>query len=160
MPYRELSSMIEYQSLTAKMCDWENIKDEGSCYEYFHSEKGYKFLASELTKLHRDDEIDKAMLLLCIQPDCIDGMDLCAPQSFINWIVDYAKNKGNRSTNQDGEDDYWYSVTYTVNESEITISSFDDKDSDISELSIRHEDDSTEVNRRNPFHEGTVPTIQ
>ncbi len=159
-PYRELRSMIENRSLTAEMCDWENRKDEGSYYEYFHSEKGYEFLASELTKLHRDDDIDKAMWLLCVQPDCIDGMDLCASQSFINWIVDYAKNKGNRSTNQDGEDDYWYSVTYTVNEYEITISSFDDKDSDISEFSIRHEGDSTEVNRRNPFHEGTVPTIQ
>lgn len=159
-PYRELRSMIEDQSLTAEMCDWENRKDEGSYYEYFHSEKGYEFLASELTKLHRDDDIDKAMWLLCIQPDCIDGMDLCASQSFINWIVDYAKNKGNRSTNQDGEDDYWYSVTYTVNEYEIAISSFDDKDSDISEFSIRHEGDSTEVNMRNPFHEGTVPTIQ
>lgn len=159
-PYRELMLMIDNQSLTSEMCDWDNRKDEGSYYEYLHSEKGYEFLASELTKLHRNDDIEKAMWLLCIQPDCIDGIDLCASQSFINWIVDYAKSNGIRSSNQEDADDYWYLVTYTLGDYEVILTGFDDKDSDISEFSIRYYGNSSDICRRNPYHEGNVPTIQ
>lgn len=57
-PYRELHSMIEEQSLTAEMIEWSN-KNEDSYYDLIHSEKGYKFLATELTELHRKNDIKK-----------------------------------------------------------------------------------------------------
>lgn len=152
-PYRELRSMIEDQSLTAEMCDWDNRKDENSYYEYLHSEKGYKFLADVFTELHRNNEIEKALWLLCVQPDCIDGMDLCASDSFIDWVVNYAKQNGTKKEQSDGD------ITYYVNGYEISISS-------IFDYSIGHTfhisngKESTSVEKRNPYHEGSVPTIR
>lgn len=152
-PYRELRTMIDNQSLTTEMFDWDNRKDEGSYYEYLHSEKGYEFLASELTKLHRNNNIERAMWLLCIQPDCIDGIDLCASDTFIDWVVNYAKQNGTMKEQSHGD------ITYYVNGYEISISS-------IFDYSIGHTfhitngKESTSVEKRNPYHEGSVPTIK
>lgn len=152
-PYRELRSMIVDESLTAEMCDWHNKEDKNSYYNYFHSERGYKFIASELTEFHTNNDIEKALWLLCIQPDCIDGINLCASDSFIDWVVDYAKANGFKEVNSDG------GITYTVKGFEISICS-------IFDYSIGHYfeiDNGTErtsVNNRNTYHEGSVPTIR
>ena len=133
-PYRELRSRIRDQSLTAEMCDEENMSRAESYYVYLHSSKGYKFLASELTQLHMDNDVGKAMWLLCIQPDFIDGYDVGASTSFMDWIIKYAKSNGVRSTDQKGVNDRWYNVTYEVDGYRITISSDEDRTSDINEI--------------------------
>lgn len=147
-PYRKLHSMIEEQSLTAEMLSWD-----GSHYDYIQSEKGYKFLASELTKLHRDNDIKKAMWLLCIQPGCIDGIDVCASDSFIDWVVDYGRENGTQETDSNRN------TTYFVDGYEITISSIFDSSIGHS-FSISNGQDGAIVENRNSFHEGYVPTIQ
>lgn len=147
-PYRELHSMIEEQTLTADMLGWE-----GSYYDLIHSEKGYKFLASELTELHRKNDIKKAMWLLCIQPDCIDGIDVCASDSFMDWVVDYARENGAQETDSNRN------TTYSVDGYKITISSIFDN-SIGHYFSISNGQNGTRVDRKNSFHEGYVPTIQ
>lgn len=148
IPYRELHSMIEKQSLTAEMLSWN-----GSYYDYIQSEKGYKFLVSELTKLHKVNDIKKAMWLLCIQPDCIDGIDACASDSFIDWIVDYGLKNGTTKTDSEGN------TTYYIDGYEIDISSiFDNYIGHY--FRISNGKDSTTVDRKNTYHKGYVPTIQ
>ncbi len=147
-PYRELHLMIEEQSLTAEMLGWE-----GSYYDLIHSEKGYEFLASELTELHSKNDIKRAMWLLCLQPDCIDGIDVCASDSFIDWVVDYARENGSHKTDSKGN------TTYSVDGYEITISSIFDH-SIGHYFRISNGQDGTRVDRKNSFHEGYVPTIQ
>ena len=147
-PYRELHSLIEEQSITATMLSWD-----GPYYDYIHSEKGYNFLASELTRLHRDNDIKKAIRLLCVQPDCIDGIRVCASDSFIDWVVDYARENSSYITNSNGD------TTYFVDNYEITISSVFDSSVDHS-FSVSDGQVGSNVNSKNPFHEGNVPTIQ
>ena len=91
-------------------------------------------MASELMKLHKENDINKAMWLLCMQPDCIDGSDLCVSSSLIKWVVGYAKTNGVRSTDQDGADDSWYNVTYEADGYQITINSNEDRDSDMKQI--------------------------
>ena len=152
-PYRELHLMIEEQTLTAEMLDWSNRDTEGSYYDLIHSEKGYKFLASELTELHRKNDIKKAMWLLCIQPGCINGIDVCASDSFIDWVVDYARENGSQKTDSKGN------TTYSVDGYEITISSIFDH-SIGHYFRISNGQDGASVERKNSYHEGYVPTIQ
>lgn len=152
-PYRELHSMIEEQTLTAEMFDWSNREAGRSYYDLIHSEKGYIFLASELTKLHRANDIKKAMWLLCIQPDCIDGIDACASDSFIDWVVDYARENGSQKTDSKGN------TTFSVDGYEITISSIFDHSIGHS-FSIRSGQNGATVENKNTYHEGNVPTIQ
>ena len=152
-PYRELHLMIEEQTLTAEMFDWSNRDTEGSYYDLIHSEKGYKFLASELTELHRKNDIKKAMWLLCIQPGCIDGIDACASDSFIDWVVDYARENGSQKTDSKGN------TTFSVDGYEITISSIFDH-SVGHYFRISNGQDGASIERKNSYHEGYVPTIQ
>ena len=155
-PYRKLHSMIEEQSLTAEMLEYDNKDNKDSYYDFIHSEKGYEFLASELTELHRKNDIKKAMWLLCIQPNCIDGIDLCASDSFIDWVVDYARENGTQETDSKGN------KTYYVDGYEIEIDSlFYDKDWHLNHnFRISTEQNAVSVDRKNPFHEEAVPTIQ
>lgn len=114
-PYRELSRMIEDKSLTSDMLDYNNKNNDDSYYSYLKCKKGYKFIAEEFTKLHKNNDIDTALWLLCIQPDCIDGSDVCTSESFSNWILDYAKNNGTKSQTKGGRDRYevdGYIITY------------------------------------------------
>ncbi len=152
-PYRELHLMIEEQTLTAEMFDWSNRDTEGSYYDLIHSEKGYKFLASELTELHRKNDIKKAMWLLCIQPGCIDGIDACASDSFIDWVVDYGRENGTKETDSKGN------TTFSVDGYEITISSIFDH-SIGHYFRISNGQDGASIERKNSYHEGYVPTIQ
>ena len=159
-PYRELRSMIKDQSLTAEMCNWKNRESEESYYEYFTSEKGYKLLASELTHLHQDDNISKAMWLLCIQPDCIDGFHLGASTSFIRWIVEYARANGVRSTDQERGR---YNVTYDVDGYQVTIDSDDDKANHIRYINaflISDGENQVIVHAQNKYQEETIPIIE
>ena len=132
-PYREMRSIIKDQSLTAEMCSWENRNSEESYYDFFRSEKGCELLASELTKLHRADDVGKAMWLLSIQPNSINGYDMWASPSFITWIVEYAKNNGVRSVKERVND--WDLVTYSIEGYQVIIDSYDDKRTDISGIS-------------------------
>ena len=161
-PYRKLRSMIREQTLTAEMCSWKNMRSEESVYREFESEKGYKLLVSELTRLHRDDDVSKAMWLLCIQPVSIDGVRLCASSSFIEWIVEYAKTNGVRSTDQDGDDDSWYNVTYSVDGYQIIIDSSADKDRaiNVQDFVISDGENRTDVYVKNQYQRETIPTIQ
>lgn len=152
-PYRELRTEIDNQTLTTEMVEWENRDFENSYYEYFHSEKGHEFLADVFSELHKNNEIEKAMWLLCVQPDCIDGINLCASDSFIDWVVKYAKENGTKIELPKGD------TAYTVNGYEITITS-------IFNYSIGHHfniSNGTEkrsVENKNLYYEGTVPTIR
>lgn len=152
-PYRKLHSMIEEQSLTAEMLEYNNKDNKDSYYDLIRSEKGYKFLASELTKLHRNNDIKKAMWLLCIQPGCIDGIDVCASDSFIDWVVDYARENGSQKTDSKGN------TTYSVDGYKITISSIFDH-SIGHYFRISNGQDGASIDRKNSYHEGYVPTIQ
>lgn len=153
-PYRELHSMIEEQSLTTEMFDWSNRKNKDLYYyDYIHSEKGYKFLASELTKLHRDNDIKKAMWLLCIQPNCIDGINVCASDSFIDWVVNYARENGTQETDSKGNKTY-YVDGYKINTSSI----FDNPIGH--DFSISNGNNGATIHRKNMFREEYVPTIQ
>lgn len=155
-PYRNLRSMIKNQSLTAEMCDWKNRNSEDSYYNYLTSEKGRKFLASELTKLHRNDDVSKAMWLLCIQPNSINGFELWASPSFIQWIVGYAKNNGVRSTDQSG-----YNVNYSVDDYRLTMNSYDDKESDFSDISgfsVSDGNNRITIDNRSRY-KNTIPAI-
>lgn len=145
--------MIEEQTLTAEMFAWSNREAEGSYYDLIHSEKGYKFLASELTELHIKNDIKKAMWLLCIQPDCIDGVRACASDSFIDWGVGYGKNNGTAKIDSE------YNTTYSVDGYEITISSIFDSSIGHS-FSIRSGQNGANVENKNTYHEGNVSTIQ
>ncbi|MDE6568041.1 MAG: hypothetical protein K2K70_09975 [Lachnospiraceae bacterium] len=159
-PYRELRSMIKDQSLTAEMCSWSSKNSEESYYDYLTSEKGCKLLASELTKLHEDNDVSKAMWLLCIQPDYIDGYHLSASPSFINWIVDYAKTNGARSTNQKDADDSRYKVTYDVNGYRVIINSYEDKASNINVFFISDGENIRTIQVRNRYRKETIPIIE
>lgn len=161
-PYRKLRSMIKDQTLTAEMCSLENRYSEESCYDYLASERGRKLLASELTKLHRDDDINKAMWLLCIQPDCINGYGLCASPSFINWIVDYAKTNGVRSTDPEGISGLLHYVIYTVDGYQIVLSSnYDDMSVvTIGGFDISDGNSQISVQIRSKDANGTIPTIE
>lgn len=151
-PYRELHAMIENQSLTAEMLDWSNRKNEDSYFDLIYSEKGYKFLASELSALHRKNDIEKAMWL-CIQSNCIDGINLCASDSFIDWVVDYARDNGSKRTNADGD------TIYSVDGYEITISSiFDNPIGHY--FTIDNGQNAEIINIKNPYQEDYVPTIK
>ena len=81
------------------------------------------------------------------------GIDLCASDSFIDWVVNYAKQNGTKKEQSDGD------ITYCVNGYEISISS-------IFDYSIGHTfhitngKESTSVEKRNPYHDGSVPTIK
>lgn len=152
-PYRELHSMIEEQSLTVETFDWDNREKEGSYYDYLHSEKGYRFLAAELTKLHRNNDIKKAMWLLCIQPDCIDGITVCASDSFIDWVVNYSRENGSKKT------DYQGNTIYSVDGYEIAISSIFDY-SEGHYFRISDGQNKVSVERKITYYEGNVPTIQ
>ena len=156
-PYRELRSMIRDQSLTAEMCDWKNRNSEGSYYEYLDSEKGRNLIASELTKLHENDDVIKAMWLLCIQPNSVNGYDLWASPSFIEWILRYAKNKGVRSAVV-GD---WECVTYTVDGYQIIMDLNDDKRdiSDIYDFWISDGENLTYIYRRSGYKNNT-PAIE
>lgn len=156
-PYRELRSMIRDQSLTAEMCGWKNRNSEGSYYEYLDSEKGRNLIASELTKLHENDDVIKAMWLLCIQPNSVDGYDLWASPSFIEWILRYAKNKGVRSV-VFGD---WECVTYTVDGYQITMDLNDDKRdiSDLYDFWISDGENLTYIYRRSGYKNNT-PAIE
>lgn len=164
IPYRELHSKIEDQSLTAEMLSWNNRENDDSYYKLVRCEKGYKFLASELTKLHRKNDVKKAMWLLCIQPDCIDGIYLCASDSFIDWVVNYARKNGKEHTDSKGN------TTYSIDGYDVTISSIFNHNvghySGISNGNIGHYfsisdgQNGTRVDRKNSYHEGYVPTIQ
>lgn len=120
--------MIRDQSLTAEMCQAGNRNSKESCYDYITSERGLKLLASELSRLHKKDDIHGALWLLCTQPDCIDGIHLCASPSFIEWIVGYAKSNGDRSDDQDSFGKRWYNVTYLVDGYEIILDSYNDSE--------------------------------
>lgn len=156
IPYRELRTKINTQTLTVEAVEWKNDDSNNSYYKYLHSKNGYRFLADVFSELHKNNDIEKAMWLLCVQPNCINGIDLCASDSFIDWVVDYAKENGIKKEQSDGD------ITYTVNDYEITISS-------IFDYSIGHtfiifnravRNTFVEVEIRNPYHEGTVPTIK
>ena len=152
-PYRELRSKIDNQTLSVEMVNWKNSDLENSYYEYLHSDKGYKFLADVFTELHRNNEIDKAMWLLCVQPDCIDGIDLCASDSFVDWVVDYAKENGTKEVHSNGN------ITYTIDGYEIYVSSI--FDSSIGHhFSISNGKESNNIDIKNPFHKDYVPTIK
>lgn len=160
-PYRNLRSMIKDQTLTEEMCDWSNRKSEDSYYEYLTSKKGYKLLAAELTKLHSEDDVARAMWLLCIQPDCIDGYNLAASPSFIKWIVRYAKANGIRSTDQEGIDDTWYDVIYDVDGFQITINSYEDKTiDDIDDFLISDGENSSTIHAKYKIIDETIPIIK
>lgn len=149
-PYRELRAKIDNQTLTAEMVEWGNRDSENSYYEYLHSEKGCRFLADLFSKLHKNNEIEKAMWLLCIQPHYIDGFNLCASDSFIDWVVNYAKENGTKKEQSDGD------ITYYVNGYEVSTSSR----FDYSSVYISNGTESTSVEKRNPYREGTIPTIK
>ena len=151
-PYRELRTMIENQTLTSEMFDSDHRNDEGSYYEYLHSDSGYKFLATELTKLHKNDDIEKAMWLLCVQPDCINGINVCASDSFIDWVVNYGKENDSIKTFSDD-------TIYTVDGYEITISSIFDSSIGHTFI-IDNGQNKVSVENKNPYWEGAVPTIQ
>ncbi len=162
-PYRELRSMIRNRSLTTEMCEWSSRNNEESYYRYLVSEKGYKLLASELTKLHREDDAEKAMWLLCIQPNCIDGYHLGTTTSFIKWIVEYAKANGIRSTAPMGTESTQHKVIYDVDGYRITLSSYDDKEFNINDInSFRISDGENEVRvyKRYEYLEETIPMIE
>lgn len=152
-PYRKLHSMIEEQSLTAEMLEYDNKDNKDSYYDLIHSEKGYEFLASELTELHRKNDIKKAMWLLCIQLGCIDGIDVCASDSFIDWVVDYARENGTQETDSKGN------KTYYVDGYKITTSSIFDNPIG-HDFSISNGNNGATINRKNMFREEYVPTIQ
>ena len=152
-PYRKLHSMIEEQSLTAEMLEYDNKDNKDSYYDLIHSEKGYEFLASELTALHRKNDIKKAMWLLCIQPNCIDGIDLCASDSFIDWVVNYARENGTQETDSKGNKTY-YVDGYKINTSSI----FDNPIGH--DFSISNGNNGATIHRKNMFREEYVPTIQ
>lgn len=138
---------ISDQTLTRNMCY------DDSFYDYFHSEKGYELLASELTKFHRDNDVNQAMWLLCVQPDCIDGINICASDSFIDWIIDYAKEYGTKRMNANNE------TVYVVDNYEITLSLYFDYSIGHT-FTISDGEGSVTVNKKNEFHEETVPTIE
>ena len=151
-PYLELRTKIEEQTLTADMV--EKRDSENSYYKTLTSEKGYKFLADVFSELHSNDDIEKAMWLLCVQPDCINGIDLCASDSFIDWVVDYAKENGTKTEQSDGQ------ITYAVNGYEIKVNSIFELSSIGHTFYITNGSKGTSVENRNPFYEGTVPTIK
>ncbi len=162
-PYRNLRFMIKDQTLTEEMCDWSNRHSEDTYYDYLTSKKGKKFLAAELTKLHREDDVSKAMWLLCIQPDCIDGYQLAASPSFIKWIVGYAKDNGIRSTDQKGAGDTEYDVTYSVDGYQITISSYEEKVSafdDIDDFLISDGENRSRIYAKFNFVDEIIPIIK
>lgn len=158
-PYRELRSMIRDQSLTAEMCDRKNQNSEESYYEYLDSEKGRNLIASELTKLHENDDVIKAMWLLCIQPNSVNGYDLWASPSFIEWILRYAKNNGVRSVEEraGGRE----CVTYTVDGYQIIMDLYDDKKdiSKIYDFLISDGENITSVDRWSRY-KNTTPAIE
>ena len=152
-PYRELRTKIDNQTLTTEMIDWKNKGSENSYYEYIHTDKGYKFLANVLSELHKNNDIKKAMWLLCVQPDCINGMDLCASDSFIDWVVDCAAENGTKTEDSDGD------ITYTVNGYKISISSIFDYSIGHS-FQITNGKERRHIYNKNKYHDGTVPTIK
>lgn len=162
-PYRNLRSMVEDQTLTWEMCNRRNREGKDSYYEYLVSKKGYKFLAAELTKLHSEEDVSKAMWLLCIMPNCINGYDLAASPSFIQWIVGYAKANGIRSTDKEGADDTWYNVFYDVDGYRITIDAYEDKASAIDEMddfSISDGKNRSHIHTKYRNVDETIPIIK
>lgn len=108
---KPIHERIENQTLTKKMCEKDLY------YNYFHSEKGYELLAFELAELHHNNDVPKAMWLLSVQPDCIDGFNVGASDSFIDWIVEYAKENGEMQINDN------YETEYLVDDYIITLNS-------------------------------------
>mgnify|MGYP006922128193 FL=1 len=154
-PYRELRSMIREQSLTAEMCDRNNQNSEESYYDYLTSKKGCDLIASELTKFHEDDDVIKAMWLLCIQPNRVNGFDLWASPSFIEWILKYVKNNGVRRVEEK-------IVTYTVDGYQITMDIYDDNKNDIRDVyhfMISDGKNNTAVDKWSRYND-TVPAIE
>ena len=135
---------------------YSNKKSDDSYYEYLNSEKGYRFLAGVYSNLHKKNDIEKAMWLLCIEPSLIDGVHICASDSFIDWVVDYAKENGTKEEDPDGD------ITYTVNGYEITVSSIFDHPIGHYFVIINREINNSfaRVAIKNTYHEGFVPTIK
>lgn len=158
-PYRELRTMIRNQSLTAEMCDWKNRDREESYYEYLDTNKGRNLIASELTKFHEEDDVLKAMWLLCIQPNSVDGYDLWASPSFIEWILGYARMNGVRSVEERANGEQY--VTYTVDGYQIIMTLYNDGKGigNIYQFSISDGENQIAVDKRSRYDD-TVPAIE
>lgn len=158
-PYRELRTMIRNQSLTAEMCAWKYRNSEESYYEYLNTKKGRNIIASELTKFHEEDDVLKAMWLMCIQPNNINGYDLWASPSFVEWILGYARMNGVRSVEERAYGgDY---VTYTVDGYQIIMTLYNDGKGigNISEFSISDGENQINVDKWSRYND-TVPVIE
>lgn len=158
-PYRELRTMIRNQSLTAEMCAWKYRNSEESYYEYINTNKGRNLIASELTKFHEEDDVLKAMWLLCIQPNRVDGYDLWASPSFIEWILGYARMNGVRSVEERAYGEQY--VTYTVDGYQIIMTLYNDGKGigNIYQFSISDGENQIAIDKRSRYDD-TVPAIE
>lgn len=123
-PYREMEAAMRNETLTREQCSYSSKGNAGSVYEYINTDKGKKIIAKLLTEYHKNDDIESALWLICVQPGYIDGYDIAATEAFIDWISESARRNGRLV--EDGIETYklhGYSVAiYDYSETYLRIS--------------------------------------
>lgn len=146
IPYWQLHNEIKNQTLTREMCDYSNRENENSYYQYLEEDKGLKVICKELSNYHKKNDIESALWLICVQPDCINGYDMCASEEFMEWIMECAKNNGIKDGNN-GFD------TYFIGDYQIELYSDD-------YILVSNDKNSSSVEGRNDAWEDDVITIK
>lgn len=118
IPYDNFKRDIENQTLIKDMFSYDLRGENNSYYEVAKTEKGKNIIIDYLSDYKACDDIQSALWLLYTT-----GEDDIMEKSFNRWIIEYGESNGEKSTNQEGKDDYWYAIYYEVDKYVIITSS-------------------------------------
>lgn len=146
-PYRELEAAIDARELTREQCEYSGKHSESSFYDSVKTDKGKKVIAAKLSDYHRNNDIDSALWLVCVQPNYIDGYDIGASEDFIQWIVEYAEKNGSLIEGN--------SPQYEVGEYTITVYGYS-----TTYLNISDGEHSARVEPKTDYQTENIPIVQ
>ena len=91
-PYKELEQHINDRTLSESMSESE-FKD------ILDTQKGHRLIKKHLEQFHNENDVESALWLFCELPGrYFNELDICVSYNFADWIVDYAKQRGTKSS--------------------------------------------------------------
>ena len=127
-PYRKLEEAITNRTLTEEMLEWD-----ADYYNLVSTDKGSELIKEYLNQYKDQEDIQSALWLFSLMPYSIQEN---MPSTFNNWIWEYAKEIGIRSTNQEGSSDYVYAIYYEISGYNVMVSSLEEKNGRIENLHV------------------------
>ena len=116
-PYRDLEIKIDDKLLNEDTCNWNTEY----YYEVLETNKGQKVIANKLEAYRCNNDIESALWLLSVLPSTLTETTLSNDVG--RWIVDYADENGDYSTNKEYDDDYYYLTYYEMDDYRLVIPS-------------------------------------